>query len=150
MWIDRTSRNLPLLLMSDIVMKWLIWLRSWDAIDPDILDIKLCRNGCRCSVTFNLRVSLAWPLTCAIHKCCMNTPQIIEMHRGVCDKGNIPLSTAQMLRKQALHHQNHKRLYASSPSTKCMHHWARMLAMFIALPLHSKPSTVMIGINLTV
>ena len=36
-------------------------------------------------LTFNLCVSVTWPLTCAFHIPCMHTPEIIDMHRGVCD-----------------------------------------------------------------
>ena len=36
--------------------------------------------------TFNLCVSVTWPLTCAaFHIPCTHTPEIIDMHRGVCD-----------------------------------------------------------------
>ena len=37
-------------------------------------------------LTFNLCVSVTWPLTCAFHIPCMHTPEIIDMHRGVCYK----------------------------------------------------------------
>ena len=37
-------------------------------------------------LTFNLCVSVTRPLTCAFHIPCMHTPEIIDMHRGVCDK----------------------------------------------------------------
>ena len=37
-------------------------------------------------LTFNLCVSVTWPLTCAFHLSCTLTPEIIDMHRGVCDK----------------------------------------------------------------
>ena len=36
-------------------------------------------------LTFNLCVSLTWPLTCAFHIPCTHTPEIIDMHRGLCD-----------------------------------------------------------------
>ena len=39
-------------------------------------------------LTFNLCVSVTWPLTCAFHIPCTHTPEIIYMHRGVCDKDN--------------------------------------------------------------
>ena len=35
--------------------------------------------------TFNLCVSVTWPLTCAFHIPCTHTPEIIDMHRGMCD-----------------------------------------------------------------
>ena len=37
-------------------------------------------------LTFNLCVSVTWPLTCAFHIPCTHTPEIIDMHRGVCDR----------------------------------------------------------------
>ena len=36
-------------------------------------------------LTFNLCVSVTWPLTCAFHIPCTHTPEIIDMHRSVCD-----------------------------------------------------------------
>ena len=36
-------------------------------------------------LTFNLCVSVTWTLTCAFHIPCTHTPEIIDMHRGVCD-----------------------------------------------------------------
>ena len=36
-------------------------------------------------LTFNLCVSGTWPLTCAFHIPCTHTPEIIDMHRGMCD-----------------------------------------------------------------
>ena len=37
-------------------------------------------------LTFNLCVSVTWPLTCAFHIPCTHTPEIIDMHRGMCGK----------------------------------------------------------------
>ena len=37
-------------------------------------------------LTFNLCVSVTWPLTCAFHIPCTHTPEIIDMHRDLCDK----------------------------------------------------------------
>ena len=37
-------------------------------------------------LTFNLCVSLTWPLTCAFHIPCTHTPEIIDLHRVMCDK----------------------------------------------------------------
>ena len=37
-------------------------------------------------LTFNLCVSVTWPLACAFHISCTHTPEIIDMHRGMCDK----------------------------------------------------------------
>ena len=39
-------------------------------------------------LTFNLCVSVTWPLTCAFHIPCTHTPEITDMHRGVCDNMN--------------------------------------------------------------
>ena len=39
-------------------------------------------------LTFNQCVSVTWPLTCAFHLHCTHTPEIIDMHRGMCDKVN--------------------------------------------------------------
>ena len=39
-------------------------------------------------LTFNLCVSVTWPLTCAFHIPCTHTPEIIDMHRGVCVKAS--------------------------------------------------------------
>ena len=36
-------------------------------------------------LTFNLCVSVTWPLICAFHIPCTHTPEIVNMHRGVCD-----------------------------------------------------------------
>ena len=42
-------------------------------------------------LTFNLCVSVTWPLTCAFHIPCTHTPEIIDMHRGVCDNMMTPV-----------------------------------------------------------
>ena len=36
-------------------------------------------------LTFSLCVSVTCPLTCAFHLPCTHTPEISDMHRGVCD-----------------------------------------------------------------
>ena len=41
-------------------------------------------------LTFNLCVSATWPLTCAFHIPCTHTPEIIDMHRGMCDNIKMP------------------------------------------------------------
>ena len=38
------------------------------------------------ALTFNLLISLTWPLTCAFYKPYTNCLEIIDMHRGVCNK----------------------------------------------------------------
>ena len=42
-------------------------------------------------LTFNLCVSVTWTLICAFHIPCTHTPEIIDMHRGLCD--NVPGSS---------------------------------------------------------
>ena len=37
-------------------------------------------------LSFNLWVSVTWPLTCAFHILGTQTPEIVDMDRGVCDK----------------------------------------------------------------
>ena len=37
-------------------------------------------------LAFNLCIPVTWPLTCAFHTHCTHTPEIIDMHRDVCDK----------------------------------------------------------------
>ena len=44
-------------------------------------------------LTFNLCVSVTWPLTCAFHIPCTHTPEIIDMHRGMCDNTRFALTT---------------------------------------------------------
>ena len=55
-------------------------------------------------LTFNLCVSVTWPLTCAFHIPCTHTPEIIDIHRGVCDNGCRPRprwpSTAESTRSR--------------------------------------------------
>ena len=73
-----------------IVMRWslwlqqrLLWLHHCDVIHWDNKAVS------QWLLTFNLCVSVTWPLTCAFHIPCTHTPEIIDMHRGVCDKSNI-------------------------------------------------------------
>ena len=48
-------------------------------------------------LTFNLCVSVTWPLTCAFHIPCTHTPEIIDMHRGVCDNITAWMSFSQRI-----------------------------------------------------
>ena len=48
-------------------------------------------------LTFNLCVSVTWPLTCAFHIPCTHTPEIIDMHRGVCDNAIKQLTSFFMI-----------------------------------------------------
>ena len=45
-------------------------------------------------LTVNLCVSVTWPLTCAFHIPCTHTPEIIDMHRGMCDNRQKASDTA--------------------------------------------------------
>ena len=74
-----------------IVMRWslwlqqrLLWLHHCDVIHWDNKAVS------QWLLTFNLCVSVTWPLTCAFHIPCTHTPEIIDMHRGVCDNLIIP------------------------------------------------------------
>ena len=51
-------------------------------------------------LTFNLCVSVTWPLTCAFHIPCTHTPEIIDMHRGVCDNYNTCIDFKAMVEPQ--------------------------------------------------
>ena len=44
-------------------------------------------------LTFNLCVSVTWPLTCAFHIPCTHNPEIIDMHRGVSDNSDNQLGS---------------------------------------------------------
>ena len=52
-------------------------------------------------LTFNLCVSVTWPLTCEFHIPCTHTPEIIDMHRGVCDN-SLALTIRRESRKLGL------------------------------------------------
>ena len=47
---------------------------------------KINTAGSQRLLTFNLCVSVTCPVTCAFHIHCTHTPEIIDMHRDVCDK----------------------------------------------------------------
>ena len=51
-------------------------------------------------LTFNLCIFVTWPLTCAFHIHCTHNPEIIDMHRGVCNK-------IKYARNRMGHAQNH-------------------------------------------
>ena len=71
-----------------IVMRWSLWLQQrlhhCDVIHWDNKAVS------QWLLTFNLCVSVTWPLTCAFHIPCTHTPEIIDMHRGVCDNTKAP------------------------------------------------------------
>ena len=71
-----------------IVMKWSLWLQQWSLCDVTIVmsHIEINKAVSQWLLTFNLCVSVTWPLTCAFHIPCTHTPEIIDMHRGMCDK----------------------------------------------------------------
>ena len=70
-----------------IVMKWSLWLQQWSLCDVTIVmsHIEINKAVSQWLLTFNLCVSVTWPLTCAFHIPCTHTPEIIDMHRGMCD-----------------------------------------------------------------
>ena len=63
-----------------IIMRWSLWLHHCDVIN---------KAASQWLLTFNLCISVTWPLTCAFHIPCTHTPEIIDMHRGVCDNVQI-------------------------------------------------------------
>ena len=48
-------------------------------------------------LTFNLCVSVTWPLTCAFHIPCTHTPESIDMHRGMCDNMHVSHASTVVL-----------------------------------------------------
>ena len=74
-----------------IVMRWWLWLQQWSLClhHCDVIhwDKQSCVTMVVVLLTFNLCVYVTWPLTCAFHIPCTHTPEIIDMHRGVCDNG---------------------------------------------------------------
>ena len=70
-----------------IVMRWSLRLQQW-SLWLHHCDVIHCNKQAvsQWLLTFNLCVSVTWPLTCAFHLPCTHTPEIIDMHRGVCDK----------------------------------------------------------------
>ena len=59
-------------------------------------------------LTFHLCISDTWPLTCAFHIPCTHTPEIIDMHRGVCDKS---FYHVRSVAPSLLHHTFHMRTH---------------------------------------
>ena len=78
-----------LLKLAVIASAKLLWLQQLVAMAAQLwchrLGLtKLCHNGCQCFMTSNLCISVTWALTCEFHTFCMYTPEIINMHNGVC------------------------------------------------------------------
>ena len=88
-WIDETWWNNRLLLYS----AQLLWGGRYGCNNGRYMVAPLWCHTLRQTklyisqwlLTFNLCVSVTWPLTCAFHIPCTHTPEIIDMHRGVCD-----------------------------------------------------------------
>ena len=67
-------------------MKWSLWLQQVVAmVAPTTVmsNSEINKAVSQWLLTFNLCVSVTWPLTCAFHILC--TPEIIDLHRGACD-----------------------------------------------------------------
>ena len=81
-WIDETWLNNRLLLVPNcyevvaMVATMITIVMSYIEINKAVSQWLL---------TFNLCVSVTWPLTCAFHIPCTHTPEIIDVHRGMCD-----------------------------------------------------------------
>ena len=69
------SKNLGLFYSCDC-NKWSLWVRHCDVTHWAVSQWPLAFNFC---------ISVTWPLTCAFHILYTHTPEIIDMHRGVCD-----------------------------------------------------------------
>ena len=70
-----------------IVMNWSLYGCNNDSYGCTIVMsyIEINKAVSQWLLTFNLCVSVTWPLTCAFHIPCTYTLEIIDMHRGVCD-----------------------------------------------------------------
>ena len=62
------------------------WVNLPKYITSNTRRVKVCKAVSQWLLTFNLCVSVTWPSTCAFHIHCTYTPEIIDMHRGMCDK----------------------------------------------------------------
>ena len=71
-----------------IVMRWSLWLQQWSRLWCTIVMsyMEINKAVSQWLLTFNMCVSVTWPLTCAFHIPCTHTPEIIDMHRSGCDK----------------------------------------------------------------
>ena len=91
-------------------------------------------------LTFNLCVSVTWPLTCAFHIPCTHTPEIIDMHRGVCD--NVPVAWVTCV-VPSPHFGCSKLIFSSSPGAAYIRQWAGLLFTYhILAPLLVKLNNV--------
>ena len=78
-------------------------------------------------LTFNLCVSVTWPLTCAFHIPCTHTPEIIDMHRGMCDNNDIQyFFTDDIFTSRLIHICIYK----------VGHHWIRWYIIACLAPSH--------------
>ena len=82
-WIDETWWNNRLLMVPNCY-EVVAMVATMGAIVMSYIEINKAVS--QWLLTFNLCVSVTWPLTCAFHIPCTHTPEIIDMHRGVCDK----------------------------------------------------------------
>ena len=70
-----------------IAIRWSLWLQQWSLWLHHCDVIHWDKQSCVTMALdlYNLCVSVTWPLACAFHIPCTHTPEIIDMHRGVCD-----------------------------------------------------------------
>ena len=86
-------------------------------------------------LTFNLCVSVTWPLTCAFHIPCTHTPEIIDMHRGVYDNRN---ETSTMATRHPFGKWHRSKSIAFYPYTQVLHYWSLLLLFKAKLKLESR------------
>ena len=81
-----------------IVMRWSLWLQQWSLWLHHYDVIYWDKQSC-VTMAVDLCVPATWPLTCAFPIPCTHTPEIIDMHRDVCDKA--PESYSQVREYEA-------------------------------------------------
>ena len=85
-WIDETWWNNRLLLVPNCYEVVAMVATMVAMVAPLWCHTEINKAVSQWLLTFNLCVSVTWSLTCAFHIPCTHTPEIIDMHRGVCDK----------------------------------------------------------------
>ena len=83
-WIGETWWNNRLLLVPNCY-EVVAMVATMVAMVAPLWYIEINKAVSQWLLTFNLCVSVTWPLTCAFHIPCTHTPEIIDMHRGMCD-----------------------------------------------------------------
>ena len=86
-WIDETWWNNPLLLVTNCyVVVAMVATSCPCGCVIEMSHTEINKDASHWPLTFNLWILVTWPWTCAFHAYCTHTLEIIDMHRGVCDK----------------------------------------------------------------